>query len=201
MDEVLLDLIERIARTVYNLRAPRRRVSKRVRDRVGDHDGWACRICGGHVDRDRPWVRPVAGEPFAHGANDLYPSVEHLVPVGAGGTNDEANLAICHLGCNTRQSHYGREADNYVQIRRAMAASDVLNFVQRARVEGIERAVSSSSMVWARLETLLEYFQEVGRAAETLPVRQYFRDQQHQADMLGVLRLYDVGTVVERTAG
>lgn len=34
----------------------RRGVPKRVRDRIGDRDGWTCRICGGPVDRDHKWV-------------------------------------------------------------------------------------------------------------------------------------------------
>lgn len=194
MDEALLDLLEYIAQTVHGLRAPRVRITRRVRNRVGDRDGWICRICDGLVGRDRPWIRAAPGEPFVRGSNNLHPSVEHVVSVGVGGTNDEGNLAICHLVCNSSQSHEGREAGNYMEIRRATAATQVLKAVRRIRDEGYEQA--GEAMDEFDLGLLLGWFKEVGRGGETLPVRRYLRERSRRAGILDPFRLHDAGTVV-----
>lgn len=176
MDELLLDQIEQVARTVHDLRAPRRHVPKRVRNRVGDRDGWICRICHEPVDRDRPWIRPAPGEPFVRGSNNLYPSVEHLVPVGVGGTNDEVNLAICHLACNSLQTHPGGwQTDNFTAIRVATAATEVLKAVARVRNAGLDKAdevLSTSDLGW-----LVEYLKQANRSSEAKPLRAYLRKQ------------------------
>lgn len=61
---------------------------------IGDRDGWRCGVCGGKVARDRKHPDPLA------------PSVDHIVPLARGGTNDLANLQISHLRCNL-----GKRAD------------------------------------------------------------------------------------------
>lgn len=55
---------------------------------LGDRDGWRCHICG-------KWVRRKGG-------NDrMSPSVDHLVPVSAGGPHQWSNVALAHKGCNS----------------------------------------------------------------------------------------------------
>lgn len=55
---------------------------------IGDRDGWRCHLCGKKVDRNLRHPNPLA------------PSLDHLVPLARGGTNDDANLAVTHLRCN-----------------------------------------------------------------------------------------------------
>jgi hypothetical protein len=58
-------------------------------------DQWICGICAQPVARDREYPDPLA------------PSLDHVVPVSQGGTNDPANLRLVHLVCNLRRRHLG----------------------------------------------------------------------------------------------
>lgn len=58
-------------------------------------DGWTCGICSRSVDSDREYPDPLAA------------SLDHVVPVSQGGTNDPANLRLVHLVCNLRRRHLG----------------------------------------------------------------------------------------------
>ncbi len=97
------DEARQVAAAVCALREKRVVVRPAVRNRIGDRDGWVCCICIEHVDRNHVWV--PYGPEYARGANDRHPSVEHLVPVAAGGTNDESNMRIAHWGCNNRRAN------------------------------------------------------------------------------------------------
>lgn len=57
-------------------------------ERLGKAHGWTCVLCGEPVDRNLYWPAPWAG------------SVEHVIPVRHGGTDDWNNLALAHLRCN-----------------------------------------------------------------------------------------------------
>jgi hypothetical protein len=70
-------------------------VSRALRARIGERDGWICQICSKPVDPNHQWQR--TGEPER---NHDHPTVEHLLPVCVGGTDDPDNLAIAHYGCN-----------------------------------------------------------------------------------------------------
>ena len=55
---------------------------------IAERDGWCCHICGKKVpDRD-------------YAARDRDPTVDHLVPVSAGGSHTRANVALAHNRCN-----------------------------------------------------------------------------------------------------
>jgi hypothetical protein len=54
---------------------------------VGDRDGWICHICREPVD---PLVPREA-------------SIDHLIPLSAGGLNRAENVALAHLSCNSRR--------------------------------------------------------------------------------------------------
>lgn len=51
-------------------------------------NGWKCPLCGKRINRNLRHPDPAA------------PSIDHLVPLSRGGTNDEANLQVVHLRCN-----------------------------------------------------------------------------------------------------
>ena len=51
-------------------------------------DGGDCRLCGNHVDLSLKWPDPMSS------------SIDHIVPVALGGTDDEENLQLTHLTCN-----------------------------------------------------------------------------------------------------
>jgi predicted nucleic acid-binding Zn ribbon protein len=54
-------------------------------------DGTNCGICGRTVDLTAPKTDPDR------------PSIDHILPRAAGGTNDPANLQLAHLSCNHRK--------------------------------------------------------------------------------------------------
>lgn len=59
--------------------------------RIGERDGWTCWLCSEAVD---PEVRvPMR----------LSPSVDHVVPLAHGGSDDDKNLRLAHFGCNSRR--------------------------------------------------------------------------------------------------
>lgn len=86
-------------------RARRRHERKRLRkaqlrDRytlreVAERDGWRCHLCHKAVP-DRPYA-----------ARDEDATVDHLVPLSAGGDDTLINVALAHNGCNTRRSDRG----------------------------------------------------------------------------------------------
>jgi HNH endonuclease len=58
---------------------------------VGERDGWRCHLCGKRVP-DQRW----SGHP-------LDATVDHLLPLSAGGTDTLANVKLAHFQCNTRR--------------------------------------------------------------------------------------------------
>lgn len=70
--------------------------------KIGDRDGWKCHICGKKVDVN------------LSGMANAGPTIDHLVPVSAGGSDDEWNVALAHRICNL-----SRGAGGMVQLRLA----------------------------------------------------------------------------------
>lgn len=62
---------------------------------VAERDGWRCHLCGGVVP-DRPWR-----------ARDRDPTLDHLVPVAAGGEHSMRNIALAHNRCNWERGAAG----------------------------------------------------------------------------------------------
>lgn len=56
-------------------------------------DGWICWICGVAIDPEADRNHRSAG------------SVDHVVPVSAGGADSDENLKAAHRGCNSRRWH------------------------------------------------------------------------------------------------
>lgn len=78
----------------------RRTVEKRGEDftlrEVAERDGWRCHLCGKKVP-DRPYA-----------ARDRDPTIDHLVPVAAGGEHVLSNVALAHNRCNWERSDGGK---------------------------------------------------------------------------------------------
>lgn len=82
-------------------RAAAHRLQSKFRSRVGEstrpgiwryeiaeRDGWICGICGTPVDKNARY--PDSGQA----------TLDHIVPVTRGGTNDPSNLRLAHMDCN-----------------------------------------------------------------------------------------------------
>jgi 5-methylcytosine-specific restriction endonuclease McrA len=65
------------------------------RRRVYERDGWRCGICHRLVKRDAKAPHP------------LSPSLDHIVPLAAGGPHSYANVQCAHFICNSLKSHTG----------------------------------------------------------------------------------------------
>lgn len=59
--------------------------------RICARDGYVCWLCRELID------------PAFLGPHPLGPSVDHVVPIAAGGTDDDSNLRPAHYGCNSRR--------------------------------------------------------------------------------------------------
>lgn len=59
------------------------------------HEEHVCHICGRPVDKT------------LSGRDPLGPSIDHLIPVAAGGTHDRANLRLAHQRCNNQRQTDG----------------------------------------------------------------------------------------------
>lgn len=64
---------------------------------IAERDGWRCGICGGRVSMTRKHPDPLCA------------SIDHIVPVAAGGNNDLANLQLAHLRCNLAKRDRGTD--------------------------------------------------------------------------------------------
>jgi hypothetical protein len=58
------------------------------RYKIAERDGWRCGICG----------MPVS--PTARYPDPLQATLDHILPVSRGGSNDPSNLRLAHMGCN-----------------------------------------------------------------------------------------------------
>lgn len=57
---------------------------------LGDQQGWVCEWCNEPVDRDAERVAD-------------RPSLDHIIPISRGGTNDLPNLHMLHFRCNAEK--------------------------------------------------------------------------------------------------
>lgn len=62
---------------------------------IADRDRWRCGICGRRVNRKLKHPDPLCG------------SIDHVIPVSEGGTNDVWNLRLTHLRCNLSRGNAG----------------------------------------------------------------------------------------------
>lgn len=91
----------------------RRRVRRNARERgaqtssellpltwqdLAARDGWGCYICGEPCDPND--FAPIDGAPFKS-MGMTYPTLDHVMPISAGGEHSEANARLACLKCNT----------------------------------------------------------------------------------------------------
>lgn len=62
---------------------------------IFERDDWCCGICGRKVDPTRRWP------------DLLSASLDHVIPLSAGGPHTRANSRCSHLGCNSRRQDAG----------------------------------------------------------------------------------------------
>jgi 5-methylcytosine-specific restriction endonuclease McrA len=68
------------------------------RNYIAKRDKYRCGLCGGKVDMTRQHPDP------------MFASIDHVVPLSQGGTNDLHNLQLAHLRCNlTKRATGGSE--------------------------------------------------------------------------------------------
>ena len=67
---------------------------------IYERDGWRCHLCGKVCARDEKVPHPKAA------------TIDHLVPIAAGGADDPANVATAHFICNSK-----RGVGGVVQLR------------------------------------------------------------------------------------
>lgn len=65
---------------------------------LAKRDGLVCGICGDTVNLELDYWNPDTGWP-----DPEYVSIDHIVPLSKGGTNDLSNLQLAHLVCNVRK--------------------------------------------------------------------------------------------------
>lgn len=62
---------------------------------LADRDGERCNICRRKINLT------------LSGADPMGPTIDHLLPISMGGTNDPLNLALAHRKCNTSRNNRG----------------------------------------------------------------------------------------------
>lgn len=88
-------------RTDKRIRATRKRTNgihpqeRYTLRQVADRDGWRCHICHKRVP-DRPYR-----------GRSSDPTIDHLVPLSAGGSDTRVNVALAHNRCNGRRGTTG----------------------------------------------------------------------------------------------
>ena len=55
---------------------------------IMDRDGWCCRLCGDPID------------PSLKYPDRMAKSIDHIIPLSAGGHDAPYNVQAAHLGCN-----------------------------------------------------------------------------------------------------
>lgn len=82
---------EQVAKRVAKRHAKVKPFTKAQRAEVLERDQWTCWICEKPID-------PAAKHP-----DRMSASIDHVLPVAAGGDNSPENLRAAHLGCNGRK--------------------------------------------------------------------------------------------------
>jgi hypothetical protein len=103
--------------------------SKQVRDYVLDVHGTTCHVCKGAVD-----------------STDL--SIDHLIPVAIGGTDELDNLRPVHRSCNSAKGKYSLDDPGTLNYSRRWDEASVIAEIRRRRGDEIaDRATKLLS--WA----------------------------------------------------
>ncbi len=93
---------------------------------IHERDGGICGICSLPVALDR------------EGADE--PSIDHIVPLSRGGTDDESNLQLAHGGCNSGKCN--RTNEEYREFREWRATATERLSIPRAIEPALYRIAS-----------------------------------------------------------
>lgn len=77
------------------------------RDAILERDNWTCHLCGHGIPKDLPWP------------HQLYPSLDHVIPLNQGGKHEAANVKAAHYICNTIKSDtvgWKADSDHLLQV-------------------------------------------------------------------------------------
>lgn len=64
---------------------------------VFERDGWKCQLCRKQVSKVFQWPHPLSA------------SLDHIVPIHAGGKHVLANVQLAHLRCNIAKGARGSD--------------------------------------------------------------------------------------------
>lgn len=71
---------------------------------IAKRDHWTCQLCGETVNKKLRWPHPKSW------------SIDHIVPIFAGGEHSYANTQLAHLGCNVAKGHRTKTATQLALI-------------------------------------------------------------------------------------
>lgn len=111
-------------------------IAKRVRYEVMRRDGHACRYCGGK-------------------APDVELTIDHVMPVSLGGTNDPGNLVAACRDCNAGKTSAAPDAamvqdvaEDALRWSRAMKMAAAEAETRRGEIQRVARAVRDEWGTW-----------------------------------------------------
>lgn len=76
-------------------------VSAVNRNEIFERDGYVCQLCGGGV------------LPFVPHYHPLHPTIDHIIPLAAGGTHEPGNTQTAHNGCNASKGSRKTTGEHY----------------------------------------------------------------------------------------
>jgi hypothetical protein len=77
-------------------------IAKRVRRAIYERDQWTCQICSEAVDPDA--------------TDEWRPTLDHIIPRSHGGSDDQSNLRLAHLWCNSVRGDLSHYSDADLQV-------------------------------------------------------------------------------------
>lgn len=149
------------------------RISRAV---IYERDGWVCQLCGEPIDRTLAWP------------DMMRASVDHIVPVSMGGSNETTNLQAAHMQCNVATGNRKSgavvlrpapiwEGVEYLSIPKAAALWGISKSrVARLIAEGVIPTLSIEA--GANIRIPVEYVEKVLSSGfpEEFEYRRYFKN-------------------------
>jgi 5-methylcytosine-specific restriction endonuclease McrA len=75
-----------------------------TRRRVFDRDDWRCQLCGQAVPKQAEVPDPAA------------PTLDHIIPLAAGGTHEYSNVQLAHFLCNSLKGNRAGLNDDQLRL-------------------------------------------------------------------------------------
>ncbi len=121
----------------------RKAISKRLRFEIFKRDGFRCKYCGATNE-----------------AAQLH--VDHVIPVSAGGTNDQLNLVTACISCNSGKSDVPLSVVPESIESRHKAAKKAKKSLEPMAKTAIERTEIIDQCQWAVADIFIEAFNDDG---------------------------------------